>query len=105
MINIVLCCNHGASTGMLVESIKKAAINKKMEVIVNAHSYVDIRDIIDDADIILLGPQIKFKLKDFEKEYADKDVPFMVINALDYGRMNGENVLNEALKKLDYKDL
>lgn len=34
----------------------------------------------------------------FEKKLAGKNIPLEIIDMLDYGRMNGENVLDQALK-------
>lgn len=67
MFNIVLLCQFGASTGMLAEQIKKAAAKRGEEAIVNAYSFSRIRDVIDGADVILLGPQIRFQKAALEK--------------------------------------
>lgn len=99
MLNIVLLCQFGASTGMLAKKIEDAAKAKGNEAIVNAYSVSKIREVIVGADIILLGPQMRYQLKEFEQNYADKGVPFMIINTMDYGMMNGEKVFTEALKK------
>lgn len=100
MINIVLLCQFGASTGMLADKIKQAAEKMGKEAIVNAYSFSRIGEVIDEADIILLGPQIRFKKAAFEKEYADKNVPFVLIDTRDYGMLNGENIFKSVLKAL-----
>lgn len=97
MVKIVLLCQYGASTGMLTQKIRQAAQEKGIEAEVNAYSYSDVAKYVDEADVILLGPQIRFKKDEFEKKYADKNTPFVVIDTMDYGRMNGEGVLNSAL--------
>lgn len=100
MLNIVLVCNWGASTGMLAKKITEAAEEKGIEVNVTAQSFDDVADVIGTANIILLGPQVAFKLQEFERKYESVGVPFMVINTIDYGRMNGMNVLNAVLEKI-----
>lgn len=100
MIRIILLCQYGASTGMLSQKIRQAAKDKGIEASVEAFSYSDVDTVVNNADVILLGPQIRFKLAEFQKKYADKNVPFVVIDTLDYGRMNGEGVLNSVLKVL-----
>lgn len=85
---------------MLTESMKKAAVKAGVDAQINAYPYSKLGDVINGADIVLLGPQVRFKKKQFETEYADKDVEFMVIDTVDYGMMNGEKVLNEVLKHL-----
>ncbi|MBR0420775.1 MAG: PTS sugar transporter subunit IIB [Erysipelotrichaceae bacterium] len=101
MLKLVLLCQYGASTGMLTQKIRQAAKDRGLEAEVNAYSYSDVGKYVDEADVILLGPQIRFKKEEFEKKYADKNTPFVVIETLDYGRMNGEAVLNNALKALE----
>ncbi len=103
MIKIVLLCQYGASTGMLTQKIRQAAAEKGIEAEVNAYSYSDVGKYVDEADVMLLGPQIRFKKDEFEKKYADKNTPFVVIDTLDYGRMNGEGVLNVALQAIENK--
>ncbi len=50
-----------------------------------------------DADIILLGPQIRFMEKQIK---ADYNKPTMVIDMMDYGRLDGKAVLTKALALL-----
>ena len=100
MLNIVLLCQYGASTGMLVDKIMEAAKNKSIEAIVNAYPVGEVGKVIDGADIILLGPQVRFKLNSLQKDYGHKGVPIITIEPTDYGRLNGENILNAVLKQL-----
>lgn len=101
MLNIVLACQYGASTGILCENIKHAALAANEEAVVNAYSFTSIGDYIDSADIILLGPQVRFQLNKLMKKYADKNVPFMVIDTQAYGMLDGEKVFLDAKQKID----
>ena len=100
MINIVLVCEHGASTSMLTSRMKDAAEKLGIEAYINAYSFTKLDEVIDGADIVLLGPQVRFKKKEFEKKYSDKGVEFMIIDTVDYGMMNGEKVLKTVLENL-----
>lgn len=104
MYNIVLLCQWGASTGMVGEKIDEAAKKKGIDVVVNAYAISEIQKVIDKADVILLGPQVRFKMKTLLKDYGHKGVPFVSIEPEDYGRMNGENILNTALKAIENKE-
>jgi len=103
MLNIVLLCQYGASTGMLVDKIVEAAKVKNVEAIVNAYPVGEVGNVIDGADIILLGPQVRFKLKSLQKDYEQKGVPMITIEPTDYGRLNGENIFNAVLEQLGQK--
>ena len=50
-----------------------------------------------DVDVLLLGPQVRFMKADFEKRLEPKGIPLDVINMADYGMMNGEKVLDQAI--------
>jgi len=78
-----------------------AAKARDINAIVNAYPVGDVGKVIDGADIILLGPQVRFKLKSLEKDYGDKGVPMISIEPTDYGRLNGENILNAVLAQLE----
>ncbi len=103
MYNIVLVCEHGASTGMLTAAMKKAAETMGVDATINAYPYTKLDELIDGADIILLGPQVRFKKKGFEEKYADKGVEFLVVDTVAYGTMNGEKVLKQTLEHLQNK--
>ena len=103
MYNIVLLCQYGASTTIVAEKIEQAAKERGIEVVVNAYSASEIDNVIDTASIILLGPQVRFRLKRFQTEYADRNVPIVAMEASDYGRLNGERILDTVLSALENK--
>ena len=77
---IMLVCSAGMSTSLLVTKMQKAAEAKGI-----------------DSDVLLLGPQVRFMKADFEKRLEPKGIPLDVINMADYGMMNGEKVLDQAI--------
>ena len=101
MYNIILVCEHGASTGMLTTRMQDAAKKLGVEATINAYPYTKLDELIDGADIVLLGPQVRFKKKTFEEKYANKGIEFMVVDTVDYGMMNGEKVLKTVLEHLE----
>ncbi|MBO0477412.1 PTS sugar transporter subunit IIB [Vagococcus sp. DIV0080] len=97
---IMLVCSAGMSTSLLVTKMQKAAESKGMEAEIFAvsASEADAHIAKGDIDVMLLGPQIRFMKSQFDKKLEGKNIPFEVINMADYGMMNGENVLNAAIK-------
>ena len=61
MKNIVLCCAAGMSTSMLVQRMQAAAQQKGVEVSIKAVPVAEFKDNLAAADIILLGPQVKYE--------------------------------------------
>lgn len=100
MINIVLACQHGASTDLLVVKMREAAKAKGIEAVINAYAYTKLEQVIAGADIVLLGPQVRFKKKSLEAQFAKYQVPIEVIDTADYGMLNGEKVLQDAIESM-----
>ncbi len=93
--SILLACSGGFSTSMLVERMKKVAKEKNLDVVIEATAESNIDIMVDNVDVILLGPQMAHAEQDLKKTYA---VPICTIDMFDYGMMNGEKVLNTALE-------
>ncbi|AIG27509.1 PTS sugar transporter subunit IIB [Brevibacillus sp. 7WMA2] len=96
-MNIVLCCSAGMSTSLLVTRMEEAAKEQGIEATIWAISADDMRDNWDKAEVVLLGPQIRYKLAEFKKEGEARNIPVDVINPVDYGMVNGQKVLEAAL--------
>lgn len=97
-MNILLVCAAGMSTSLLVTRMEAASNAKHITAHIEAHPVGDIEKYGNQADIILLGPQVRFELANIKKRYPDK--PVEVINMQDYGMMNGAKVLEHALEVL-----
>lgn len=96
MKKIVLMCNAGMSTSMLVTKMREAAEKTGYACTIDAYPVSDL-NAAKDADVILLGPQVRFQMSKVQKAYPD--IPVDAINPMDYGMVKGENVLN-AVRKL-----
>mgnify|MGYP001155648189 CR=1 FL=1 len=97
MKKILLVCAAGMSTSMLVTKMKQAAEVKGIQVDISATSGHNVDQEVEGVNVMLLGPQVSFRKGDYEKKFGDK-FPIDVINPMDYGMMNGEKVLEQALK-------
>jgi PTS system cellobiose-specific IIB component len=78
------------STSLLVSKMEKAAKDKGIECSVQATGESEVKNYIDNIDVLLLGPQVRFLLSKFKKSLADKNIPVEVINTIHYGTMDGE---------------
>lgn len=98
MKQITLVCAAGMSTSMLVQKMQKAAQAQNLEVEIRATSESSFKEYADKTDVLLIGPQVGYLQHDFKAKYEPKGIKVSVINIVDYGMMNGEKVLGDALK-------
>ena len=100
-MNILLCCNAGMSTSLLVAKMEAYAKEQGLKGKIWAVSLEQVKNNIDEADVILLGPQVRFMLNDMKKIANEKGISVDVINPVHYGTMNGKEVVKfaQSLKK------
>ena len=98
MKRITLVCAGGMSTSLLVTKMNLAAAAEGIDVKIRAVAESDFGEYANDTDILLLGPQVGYTLSNMKAQYESKGIKIAVINSMDYGMMNGEKVLQEALK-------
>lgn len=99
MKKIYLFCSAGLSTSMLAANMQKVAESHNLPITVKAFPHSSLTDIMatDRPDAVLLGPQVKYMLKETEDKFGSTGVPIFVIDSGDYGAMNGEKVLKTAI--------
>lgn len=100
MKKIYLFCSAGMSTSMLAKNMQEVADQHSLPISVKAYPDHKLQEIIDTdkPDCILLGPQVKYIYQDCINKYGNLGIPIAVIDAGDYGMMNGEKVLKTAIK-------
>ena len=94
---IMLVCSAG---------MQKAAFNQGLDAHIFAASASEADTNLENnpVDVLLLGPQVRYMKSDFEKRLSPKGIPTDVISMSDYGLMNGEKVLEQALDLLAQAD-
>lgn len=96
MKKIVLLCNQGMSTSALVQKMREVAQRNNLDYEINAYSVDSAEQTAKDADCILLGPQIRYKKPEIQKQFPDK--PVDVIDMATYGMLDGKKALIMARK-------
>lgn len=97
-MKIVLACNAGMSTSILKMKLEEEMKKDNLEPYVIAVPVSEIDDYIEGADIVLLGPQIRFLLKEVKTK---TNVPVITIDIRDYGTMNAVNVYSLIKRELN----
>lgn len=99
MKKILLVCSAGMSTSLLVTKMNKAAKEMGIEVEIEALPVSECSTKIDEVDIVLLGPQVRFQKPVVEK-LANGRIPVEVIDMKSYGIMDGKSILQSSLEKI-----
>lgn len=102
MKKILLACNDGMSTGFLTNKMNEYIKNKGLDYEARAISETTIDREWEDSDCILLGPQVGYMKTAIEKR-IDFQRPIEVINPVDYGRINAEAVVKQAIRLIEKK--
>ena len=98
MKNIILMCSQGMSTSMMVQKMSEEAKKIDYKCHIEACSVSEIDEVSKNADVIILGPQVRFQLKKLQAK-CDR-IPMAVIDQTDYGMMNGKKVLEMARRMM-----
>ncbi|WP_204205952.1 PTS sugar transporter subunit IIB [Faecalitalea cylindroides] len=113
MIKILLACNAGMSTSLLAEMMNQSAKKEGLDCKIWCIDREKVDSQIKECDVLLLGPQIRQSYKRLWTKYGET-MPVAMISSTDYGRLDGEHVLQYALslyktfyeqkKKIEFQD-
>ena len=101
-MNILLACAGGVSTGMIADKMMTEAQKRGLQCKVWAVDDGEIGNELDNnkVDIVLIGPQIKFKLKKIQEKYKDRNVKILCMNPVDYGMNDAAKILDFGIKNI-----
>ncbi|MBP2630579.1 MAG: phosphotransferase system lactose/cellobiose-specific subunit [Firmicutes bacterium] len=100
-MKILLVCAAGMSTSLVAESMQDALSEEEKDWVISAEPSEQFHDVVNEYDVVLLGPQVRFKKDEFQ-EAAGENIPVAIINTIDYGCCRGDKIL-QAAKEL-YKN-
>ena len=97
MNKIVLVCSYGLSTSLLVHSMESAARETGAHVQVRAVGSSEVSDIVEETDVFLVAPQVRYLLRSIQSHGR----PAGVIEGRTYALADGAAALRLALSLLD----
>lgn len=95
-MNILLICSAGMSTSLLVRKMQEIAYERHMDAEIWACGDHESDYHIEKADIILVGPQMRFLYNKVKCMAGHR--PVEIIDMMWYGTMDGERVLDAAIQ-------
>ena len=94
-MRIMLACNAGMSTSLVVAKMQDAAKAQGKDYKIWAVEQGEIQNELGNFDVLLLGPQVRHLQRKVKATVGDS-APVAVIDALAYGRCNGAAILKQA---------
>ncbi|HEX9026054.1 MAG TPA: PTS sugar transporter subunit IIB [Clostridium sp.] len=100
-MKILLMCAAGMSTSLLVTKMEKYAKEiGQVDLTIKAEPVEDLDKYVDQYDVFLLGPQVKYKEKWVEEIVSKRGKPYANIPPQVYGLVDGKKTLELALNLL-----
>lgn len=102
MKRVYLFCSAGMSTSLVALKMQQVADKHNLPIEVKAFSDSKMSIIVEEfhPEVILLGPQVKFKYEEAKEKYEPQGIKVAVIDTVDYGKADGERILKRAIKML-----
>ena len=91
---ILLVCNAGMSTSILVRNMKQVAKDEGKEYDIEALPFEKGREQFPSADVILIGPQVKFYEAQVKQAAPGKGVAVIPVQV--YGLVDGKKAIELA---------
>ncbi len=98
-MRIILVCNAGMSTGIMQMKLEECARKDNIEAEIEAIPIAEVEEQTDCADIVLLGPQVRFAADDLRKMFEGKAYVHS-IDIQDFGLMRADRVWKSILPEI-----
>lgn len=103
-MKIVLVCYSGSSASILRDRMLAWTHANMMETEIIISSMAGPDEDKEDADIVLVGPQVRCAMANI-RERVPMKIPVLAVDTRDYGMAKGERIMQEALEEVKrYKD-
>ena len=97
-MKILLCCNAGMSSSILVKKIREAAEKRGMDLTITAVANAAIRDEVGKWDVCLVGPQLVYAVNSIK---AQLNIPVACVEPRVYAMADGDKALDFAVSLLE----
>ena len=101
MVNVLLICGSGASSGFMAANIRKAAKKRNLNMDIKARGEAEIENYIHDIDALLVGPHLAYIMDDINELTKDTDVKVLLMKPSYYSTLDGEAALDDLLSELN----
>lgn len=96
MMKILLCCAMGMSTSVVVQAMKKSARAQGKDYKIWATDADSVDEEDDCPDVVLIGPQVGYKLEDLNEYFEGTKTKVAVMDKTQYGNCDGAAIVKFA---------
>ncbi|MBP1041008.1 PTS sugar transporter subunit IIB [Vagococcus sp. BWB3-3] len=100
-ITVMLVCGGGASSGFLASSMRKSAKKQQLIMEVFATSESEIDNHVDEIDVLLVGPHLRYLEEEIQEKLAGKDIKLAIIENDIYGSLDGERAVKKVINMME----
>ena len=98
-MKIILVSYSGSSASILKDRMLAWAAANMMETEIVISSLAGLEEGAEDADIVLVGPQVRCALASV-REWVPVKVPVLAVHTRDFGMAKGDRVMQEAIAEI-----
>ncbi|WP_028044630.1 PTS sugar transporter subunit IIB [Candidatus Stoquefichus massiliensis] len=91
---ILLSCSGGLTSSYFAYAMQEIINERHLGIQVDAVGYTDIDYVANEYDVILLAPQIAYKLPEYKEKYGHK---VMNIESIDFATSHFDGIIEKAL--------
>lgn len=92
-MKILLCCNAGMSSSILVSKIRSAGEKRNMDITIKAVASSSIKDEVGKWDVCLVGPQLVYAVESIREQLH---IPVASVEPRTYALADGDKALDFA---------
>lgn len=100
MLNVLLVCGSGASSGFMAANIRKAAKKRNLNMDVKARGEAEIENYVHEIDALLVGPHLAYVIDEIKEITKDTDVKVLLMKSSYYSTLDGEAALDDLMSEL-----
>lgn len=99
-MKMVLVCYSGSSASILRDHMLAWAHANMVETEIVVSSLAGLDNDKEDADIVLVGPQVRCALSNV-RERVPLCIPVMAVDTRDYGMGKGDRIMKDAMAEME----
>ena len=100
-MKIMFICGNGVSSGMIASKTEKEGKRRGFDVETDAFSYAQLPELVDQFDVVLVAPQMKFNEAKIAEVCGQHGKPYAIIDPLTFATLDGKKCFETAWRLME----